>query len=174
MSSSLIHSSHSIAPQRQFSTPTPPTPTPPTPTPSTPPSLRSTINGEISEPTCWEKALASLDENHRKFLTDFNTEAVGDFGNEIQSVRKLGDTHTNKLSKGPTGAQIMTRARVNGILQKMEEFAKIGDIAVKASPAVVSLVWMGVRLCLQVCGCPPPPICSLYYYIAYRIIACCS
>lgn len=167
MGSSLIHSSHSIAPQRQFSTPTPPTP----------PSLRSTINGEISEPTCWEKALASLDENHRKFLTDFNTEAVGDFGNEIQSVRKLGDTYTNKLSKGPTGAQIMTRGRVNGILQKMEEFAKIGDIAVKASPAVVSLVWMGVRLCLQVCGCPPPPppppICSLYY-IAYRIIACCS
>lgn len=58
----------------------------------------------------------------------------------------------------------MTRGRVNGILQKMEEFAKIGDIAVKASPAVVSLVWMGVRLCLQVRGCfPPLPICSLYY-----------
>lgn len=97
-------------------------------------------------------------------MTDFNTEAVGDFGNEIQSVRELGDTCTNKLSKGPTGAHIMTRGRVNGILQKMQEFAKIGDIAVAASPAVVSLVWMGVRLCLQVRGCLP--ICSLYY-IAY-------
>lgn len=119
--------------------------------------LNPTISGEISEPTCWEKALASLDEKHRKLLTDFSTGGVGDFEDEIQSVRKLGDTCTNKLSKGPTGAQIMTRGRVNGILQKMEEFAKIGDIAVKASPEVVSLVWMGVRLCLQVRGCLPSP-----------------
>lgn len=44
----------------------------------------------------------------------------------------------------------MTRGRVHGILKKMEEFAKVGDVAVKACPGVVSVVWAAIRLCLQV------------------------
>lgn len=72
------------------------------------------------------------------------------FESEIERVRKLGGSCTNKLSKGPTGTHIMTRGRVHGILKKMEEFAKVGDVAVKACPSVVSVIWAAVRLCLQV------------------------
>lgn len=101
--------------------------------------------------TCWEQALAMLDAANLKILEDFSAGNCNIFEAEINHVRQIGDNCTNKLSKGPKGTHIMTRGRVYGILQKMEEFAKIGDIVVKQCPGVVSLVWTGVRLCLQVC-----------------------
>lgn len=102
--------------------------------------------------TCWEQALAILDAEKLKILEDFSAGDSTIFEAEINRVRQIGDSCTNKLSKGPKGTHVMTRGRVYGILQKMEEFAKIGDIVVKQCPEVVSLVWTGVRLCLQVCG----------------------
>lgn len=88
---------------------------------------------------------------HRKILEDVGAGDIGIFEAEIERVRHIGDSCTNKLTKGPNGTHIMTRGRVHGILQKMEEFAKIGDIVAKQFPEpVVSLVWTGIRLCLQV------------------------
>lgn len=92
-----------------------------------------------------------LKPEHRKILGDFRAVEIAIFEAEIERVRHIGDSCTNKLSKGPNGAHIMTRGRVYGILQKMEEFAKIGDSVVKQCPEpVISLVWTGVRLCLKV------------------------
>lgn len=112
--------------------------------------LISVTSAEPVDLTCWEQALADMKPEHRAVLDAMSAGDIGIFEAEIERVRGLGDSCTNKLSKGPKGTHIMTRGRVHGILQKMEEFAKIGDIVIKKCPEVVSLVWTGVRLCLQV------------------------
>lgn len=109
-------------------------------------SLSLTTSAEPARLTCWEHALAGLKPEYRTVLDDFSAGDIGIFETEIERVRALGDSCSNKLSKGPKGTHIMTRGRVHGILQKMEEFAKIGDIIVTKCPEVVSLVWTGVRL----------------------------
>lgn len=107
----------------------------------------------VAQPTCWEIALDKLTAEQRKLLVAFGIANSSKLEIEIETLQNLKDGCTHNLIPGTGGRNpVITRARIHNILKKMEKYAIIGDIALQQNPNIISLVWAGVRFCLQVCG----------------------
>lgn len=121
--------------------------------PANAPQVDDDVVKEISVPTLWENALGQLLNGQRKILHDFGIQNPSTIEVEIGTIRELRDSTTSlALSRGTEDKKpTLTRARIHSILRKLEKYMIIGDIALQQNPNIVSLVWAGVRFCLQVC-----------------------
>lgn len=89
-----------------------------------------------------------LTDEQRKVLKDFGIDNNTSIKDEIVTIERLKDGCANPLTDNKK--PIITRVRIHNILKKMQKYVIIGDIAVQHDPAIVSLVWAGVRFCLMV------------------------
>lgn len=113
-------------------------------------NARFTLSGEEERSICWKKALDGLTDKQRQVLNDSGIMDTSLFKieTEIETIQGMKAGCTDHLTGGKK--PIITRARIHGILKKMEKYVIIGDIAIQQNPDIVALVWAGVRFCLQV------------------------
>lgn len=112
--------------------------------------LAPPISERITPQACWERALSELTTEKRQALDRFGIMHHASLSVSIERLQELKDGCTNELSMGRGGKMIIPQGRIHNILKKIEKYAKIGDIAIQHHPEVTSLVWAGLRFCLQV------------------------
>jgi hypothetical protein len=114
----------------------------------------TTLRAKTESP--WEISFRGLNPDQREALSRYNFENQRPselFEMEIGNIRDLRDSCNGELVTGEDNKSFMTRGRVHSILKKVEKYAKIGDIAIQHHPEIVTLIWAGLRISLQVSGC---------------------
>ena len=77
---------------------------------------------------------------------------------QIRLIRKARDNLADEQTIiQRRGGQMIVRERINSVLRVMDSYMAIGKVAIQDSPAITALLWVGVRLGLQVSGNSPPP-----------------
>lgn len=110
------------------------------------------MSDNITSSDCWKQGFAQLTNKQRQVLHDFGVNNRNTIEVEIKTIQSLKDGCTKNLCPGDRDKKpILTRARIHGILKKIEKYVVIGDIAVQQNPDIVALVWAGLRFSLQVC-----------------------
>ncbi|KIW86612.1 uncharacterized protein Z519_12796 [Cladophialophora bantiana CBS 173.52] len=93
---------------------------------------------EAFEKEAWNAARAVFSGNHdpsnfQPFLKDYTTPESAR-SSVVQAQKEANSEYNGKLG---------------AILDKVDQFMKVGDLAIKSAPESVGLAWTGIRLCLH-------------------------
>jgi hypothetical protein len=112
----------------------------------------------------WDKA---RDIFKSKLEKDHKTDAIELFLKDYTSIEdvqktadKIGQDANNNYKEGYVtigGKKLLRKEKIATLLERVRQLANIGDIAVKAAPETIGLVWCGFRMMLSVrmarCSC---------------------
>ncbi|OAL21542.1 hypothetical protein AYO22_07938 [Fonsecaea multimorphosa] len=93
---------------------------------------------ETFEKEAWNAARAVFSGNHdpvnfQPFLKDYTTPESAR-SSVVQAQKEANSEYNGKLG---------------AILDKVDQFMKVGDLAIKSAPESIGLAWTGIRLCLH-------------------------
>lgn len=100
------------------------------------------------EREAWDSHLASQSQAGSRSIIE-----------QIRLIRKARDNLADEqmIIQRRDGQMIIVRERINSVLRVMDSYMAIGKVAIQDSPAITALLWVGVRLGLQVSGNSTPP-----------------
>ncbi|KIW78612.1 hypothetical protein Z517_08450 [Fonsecaea pedrosoi CBS 271.37] len=101
-------------------------------------SLYDKTKDETFEKEAWSAARVVFSGNHepvnyQPFLKDYTTPESAR-ASVVQAQKEANSEYNGKLG---------------AILDKVDQFMKVGDLAIKSAPESIGLAWTGIRLCLH-------------------------
>jgi len=118
-------------------------------------TVRTTSTGGTGPQSLWAKAISQLDLKERKTLGGFIEADTQDMASILEStrneIRRIVDTNRERAWKITVrGEDIVLRDVGMKILQWVDRFKEIGDIAIQFDPGHAALPWMVFKFLLQV------------------------
>jgi hypothetical protein len=119
-----------------------------------------TTTSSTKRQSLWTKAVSMLDSPEREALKDFITAETQDLTSALESIRN----ETERIIKANTdkawkikfmGEDVVLRDVGMKVLQWVDKFKQIGDIAIQYDPVHAVLPWAAFRFLLQVKPLPP-------------------
>ena len=115
------------------------------------PKATKSATQPIKSPSLWQTALNSLDDEVRKSLDLKKSSKHDVLRKTLETARQKRQLCLNKRWKFEShGKQVVLRDVLQRIINWLDHFKAVGDVAMQYNPVHASLPWAGVRLLLQV------------------------
>ena len=110
------------------------------------------VQAPDGEPSLWEAAFNGLSERDRAAFPSPGDNTHGHLEAVLEATKRSQEICGREKWRFKVGGKMINlRDRAEKILEWLEKFKQVGDIAVQYDPVHAALPWAGIRFILQVC-----------------------